>query len=96
MNSREILEVVAIYRQVFENSAIPKIDFPHDQFLVPRYGDDALSHCHGMLDKIETFATQGMLEESFGCLSFVQGVLWSMGAYSLEDLKIHNRPSSAK
>lgn len=95
MDSKKILEVVAIYRRIFEISDISKIDFPHDRFLAPRHNDDALAHCHGMLDKIEGFVAQGRLEKTFRWLGFVQGVLWSTGVCSLENLKNHDRPDIA-
>lgn len=98
MNSQKILEVIAVYRKYFEKNNIPKSDFPHDQLLT-QYGchasELALSHCHGMLDKMEQFIAQGRLEKAFRWLGFIQGTMWLSGCFTLEDLKNHSRPDSA-
>ena len=48
MNSEKILEVIDIYREYF----------------VEHNNNDLLSHCHGMLDKIEKFVVEGI----YNCL----------------------------
>jgi len=54
---------------------------------------NALEHCHGMLDQMEGFANQGRMSKAFRWLGFIQGVLWVLRVYTLEDLKNHNRPT---
>jgi|SRR3989338_4031467 len=98
MNNQKVLEVIAIYRAYFEERNIHKIDFPHTLSLA-NYGDQAkemaLSHCHGMLDQMESFVAEGRMEKTFRWLGFIQGVLWLTGCYTLEELKNQNRPNSA-
>lgn len=36
-------------------------------------------------------ATQGDREKAMRWLGFIQGVLWTSGVYSIEDMKNHNR-----
>ena len=45
-----------------------------------------------MLDEMETFLKENRKEELMRWLGFVQGCLWTLGIYTLDDLKNHNRP----
>ena len=90
MTSDKVLQVIATYRQRFEDDGIGKIDYPHDDLL--EHVEIGLEHCHGMLDKMVEFVHEGRTEKVFRWLGFVQGVLWTNRVYTLTDLKDHNRP----
>jgi len=93
MDEKKVLKVIGIYRRGFKKMGIPKKDFPHDQLINTK--ENMLAHCHGMLDEIEVFVAEGRIEKAFRWLGFIQGCLWSTGHYTLDELKNHNRPSSA-
>lgn len=90
MTAEKVLEVIDTYRQLFVKKGVGKLDFPHDVAL--SCANLGLEHCHGMLDKIVEFVRENRMEKTFRWLGFIQGVLWSNGIYTLEDLKNHNRP----
>jgi methionine salvage enolase-phosphatase E1 len=94
MNADKLLAVIAIYRKNFIRKKIEAVDFSHID--KPIKCEEILSHCHGMLNKMEKFVLEGRIEKAFKWLGFVQGCLWSAGYYSLEDLKNHNRPTIEK
>jgi len=52
----------------------------------------ALNHLLSMLPAMESFAKEGRREKFFRWLGFMQGVLWSLGEFSLNELRDHNRP----
>lgn len=108
MTKEKVLEVIRVYRKEFERRDIPKIEFPHDQFLDvdPSYqGNGAffasvlskfgLAHCHQMLDKMEQFVREDRMDKVFRWLGFIQGVLWRSGVYNLDSLKNHSRPDDS-
>jgi len=90
MNVEKVREVIVIYRQYFEKNKIPKVDFPHEKTLSS--SEETLSHCHGMLDKMENFLDEGRIEKVFRWLGFIQGCLWATKQYTIGELANHNRP----
>ena len=92
MDTEKILKVIAIYRSYFTNKGIGIIDFSHTD--KPDSSKEILAHCHGMLDRMEEFISEGRIEKTFRWLGFIQGCLWSTGQYCLDDLKNHNRPDT--
>ena len=93
MTKTKCLATLRIYRDFFEGKKVPKLDVPHD--LVGPTQAQSLAHAHGMLDQMEQFIREDRMEKFFRWLGFVQGILWSLGIYPLEDLKNHNRPESS-
>ena len=90
MDGAKIREVLDIYRKEFKKQKISKKEFPHFSLLPTR--EQALAHCYTMFDKMEVFLTEGRIAKTFRWLGFIQGVLWVLGVYTLEQLKNHNRP----
>jgi len=93
LDKNKILEVVAVYRQKFEKMEVEKTPFPHNKLLPLLSINLAIAHCYQMLDQMELFIKEGRTEKTFRWLGFIQGVLWVLGIFSLEDLKNHNRPT---
>ena len=91
MDSIKVQEILSTYRRLFEMKNIGKINFPHSE--IPVNSVEMLAHCHGMIDQMEIFITEGRMEKVMRWLGFLQGVFWSNGWYCLEDLKNHNRPT---
>lgn len=91
MTPEKVLQVIEIYRKLFTDEDIGKINYPHDELV--DCAETGLDHCHGMLDKIVEFVREGRTEKAFRWLGFIQGVLWSNRVYTLTDIKNHNRPT---
>lgn len=91
MTNQKIREVIRIYRMMFMERRVGIADYPHDRLLC--HDVEGLEHCHGMLAKIETFLDEGRREKAFRWLGFLQGFLWAVRVYTLDELCSHNRPS---
>ncbi|OGD57303.1 hypothetical protein A2V71_00510 [Candidatus Berkelbacteria bacterium RBG_13_40_8] len=92
MTKEKYLEAIENLRQYFKKKEIPKIDYPHNEFIDPCFPDICLVHCHGMLDKMLEFLEQGRIDKVNRWLGFIQGVLWRSGLFTLDDLKNMNKP----
>lgn len=92
MNDTKVLEVLRTYRTHFVAMRVEPKDYPHDELVGPRQGEDVLAHCCGMLPKIELFIHEGKIGKAKRWLGFIQGCLWTSGIYTLTNLMNHNRP----
>ncbi len=96
MNLQRGREVITLYRSHL--SLIPKRDGPFNRQPLPQ---EASSHVHGMLDRMEELLneTEKHLALEMGAdwdkfnrwLGFVQGVFWLNGDYTLDTMRDHNR-----
>ena len=89
MTPEKMLEVIEVYRKLFVERGVGKIDYPHDELLDSEV--HGLEHCHGMLDKMDAFVREGRREKAFRWLGFIQGVLWAKRIFPLAELMDHNR-----
>jgi hypothetical protein len=90
MTKEKVLEVISIYRKHFKEKGFGTVNaLNHDEF--GYLGMIHMIYCHEMLDKMEKMVAEGQMEKVFCRLGFVQGCLWSLGIYTLEELKSHNR-----
>lgn len=90
MTNEKCLEVIARYRERLEKLQVEAIETDYDA-----KGPDrkiALNHSLSMIPQMEQFIQQGRREKFFRWLGFTQGVLWSFGEFSLNELRDHNRP----
>ena len=53
--------------------------------------EGAHEHAKWMLDRIDEFADQGRMGKAFRWLGFLQGVFWTLGTYTLNQMREHNR-----
>lgn len=53
---------------------------------------EKVAHQLYLCDSIEQFLKDGRLEKAMRWLGFLQGTLCACGAYTIEQLKYHNRP----
>lgn len=88
MTTEKVLEVVAYYRRCLEQFDIAKEKF---EYYGSPNSEEIAKHCHAMLDDIEQFVREGRTEKAHRHLGFVQGCLWAIGVYTIEELKNHNR-----
>jgi len=52
---------------------------------------DAMGHVLVMIPRIKQFIKEERREKAFRWLGFVQGILWSYGEYTIEELRDHNK-----
>ncbi len=100
MTPEKVIEVVERYRQEFIRMGIAKSAYHHDDLFRINSDlswdyNDALRHCHNMLDQMVQFVKEGRMEKTFRWLGFIQGVLWANGIYTLAELQNHNKPPDA-
>jgi len=83
MNDKNFLSLLQKYKErieklkskTAENSYNEKVD---------------LEHLLSMLPIMEKFIQEGQREKFFRWLGFMQGVFWSLGEFSLDELRNHN------
>ncbi len=89
MTREKVLEVIEKYHALFEELRIQFMEIDHGIRGPSR--EQQLSHCASMLPSMEAFIASGQMEKVFRWLGFLQGVLWTNSAYTLEELRNHNR-----
>lgn len=57
-------------------------------------GDWRTEHLRTMVPKMREFLAEDRREKLMRWIGFMQGALWSLEWYSLEELKDHNRPDA--
>jgi hypothetical protein len=95
MTDEKVHEVVERYRNRLAAFADTKYPFELNHRLSRQ--DDwpefhALIKAAKMLDSIDQFIRESRREKAFRWLGFVQGVLFTTGVYSIEEMANHNRP----
>ena len=90
MTKDKLKETLGVYRNYFEEQQTGKKKIPADKN--PQSNIEALEYMHAMLDEMEEFLKEGRIEKFHRWLGFLQGNLWRMGIFTLEELKNHNRP----
>jgi len=90
MTKTKIRAVLKIYEK--ELGARNYAKHPYDHKGLFPGNMKALWHVHSMIGKVKVFLKEDRVEKAFRWLGFIQGVLWTAGFYSLEELKNHNRP----
>ncbi|MEN9604542.1 MAG: hypothetical protein RJB39_227 [Candidatus Parcubacteria bacterium] len=90
MTDNKILEVIERYRALFRGLGIPEIRCNSDKKIETR--EEALAHLHQMLDTMVTFVGEKRTGKAFRWLGFLQGALWVLQEYTLDELKDHSRP----
>lgn len=63
MTPEKVLEVIALYRELFFKMGIKNENYPHDELLLQE--NVGLSHCYGMLDAMVRFVKDGRMEKAF-------------------------------
>lgn len=96
MDADKIPEVILIYRKKLTNMDVRKEPYSHKMKLPFGFNNLrilALQHCHNMLVTMEELVDAGRIDKAFRWLGFVQGVLWTLRIYTLDELKNHSRPT---
>lgn len=95
MTPAKVLQVIQFYRSHFEKYRLPKNKKNPNTYTGLEY-KPMWAHCHAMLDEMEQFVKSDRMEKCFRWLGFIQGVLWTTGEFTLNDLKNHSRPDEDK
>jgi len=97
MDGKKVLEVIDTYEQELKRRGATPLKADHNQVLDPATDNRAvcLGHCLGMIPQMREFIATDHLEKTFRWLGFIQGVLWPLGIYSIDEMKNHNRPDSS-
>jgi hypothetical protein len=95
MTPKKVLEVITIYENRLRELGIKETKYNHS-ITVPQERAPILGHCLGMFEEMREFVSRGKMRKVFRWLGFVQGCLWSMGVYDIEELRNHNRPAAGE
>lgn len=88
----KVLSLVTLYEKrlshVEAKQWIPPVDDP----LIGLYRGERLQHLKWQLAQIESIErTPAGVDEIHRVIGYIQGALWSLGFYTIEDLSYHNR-----
>lgn len=94
MDLERVRRVIEFYDAVLEEN----YHVGSNRFVPPRYPEGAppapaaLRHLRYMITEMRGFIVQGRTEKAMRWLGFLQGVLWALGVFSIDELKDHSRP----
>lgn len=80
------LAIVEQYRELLENVNASRFSDDGDPKPLEAY-----AHAKWMLYKIEEFVAEDKLGKANRWLGFVQGIFYSFGAYTINEMRDHNR-----
>ena len=88
MTEKRILDAIKAYK-------VRMADYPpfrmRDDVKSPSW--DRRCHLHWMCDQIPGFLKEGRREKVMRWLGFIQGTLWALDEYTIEEMKHHNMPT---
>ncbi len=84
MTTDGILRIIALYRDRLKKAASARC--PNDR--LPDF-EEAARHCKWMLGEMERHAAEWPEDKLNRWLGFVQGALWMLGVYTIDDLRNH-------
>lgn len=93
MSSKKIGEALIICRKCLESLNVPIRQ--HPDHLPAISNDSVLAHCHWMTIEAEDFLAKGRREKAMRWLCFVQGCIFTLRHFCINEMKDHNRPDAA-
>lgn len=104
MTNKKIHQVLDLYEKrisTFDPVSLLHLMIPGIEDAVRRQAaQDAIERLKGqfdhvkeMISKMRVFLAEDRREKTFRWLGFIQGVFYSLGIYTIEDMANHNRPS---
>ena len=84
MTKKQVIKLCKIYQEHFSDSGIEPIK-------EGKKSGRILNHLMWMTIEIPKLVEEDKMEKVFRWLGFLQGALWANGAFTLEELKNHNR-----
>lgn len=85
MQKEQILRLLDEYEKRFIASEIEPFEAPIDEIIFDV--EEQLSHCYSMIPELKEMVAENRLEEVYHLLGFLDGVFWSVGECTLNDLK---------
>lgn len=93
MDLERVRAIVEFYDAHLQNVGVPVRKLPLAPEVARRVGEaPEWQHLRYMFEEMRKMISEGRTEKAMRWLGFVQGVLWTTGAFSLDDLKNHSRP----
>ena len=90
MTNEKIAEAAAACKDILIGEKVAPKQFPSDHW--PELDEEILAHAHFMLDEIiNVLLPANRRDKAFRWLGFVQGILWSVGLVTIDELKNQNR-----
>lgn len=92
MDTRQILQVLAMYEERLLQEGIPKIAMSDDRYFGSLSKEENLAHAHYLIEGTRKFALDPKKEGKMNRhLTAIQMCLSNALWYTLEELKSHNR-----
>ncbi len=88
--NEENLSLITQYRKHLEKLNAEPVKAHYDFYLPTK--KIALDHLYSMLPEMGKFIRENQREKFSRWLGFIQGVLWLLGEFTLNELRNHNRP----
>lgn len=60
------------------------------------YATPQVAHLQQMIPQMREFLKEGRREKLMRWIGFMQGVMWSTGIFTLEELMAHNKPDEVE
>lgn len=103
MDKEQVLQVIEQYQSRFSHLTARRLERPTSGGLnLPPNKPEAVRHLRYMCNRVEEMLVlvdqmdeacedfTGVLEKVYRWLGFIQGVLWSQGDFSINELREHN------
>ena len=91
MTKDKIIEVAEIYQELFKLQKIKPKRLNHSKEAGQCTKKELRGHLYYMVSNAIAFAQTNKIEKAFDYLRFVQGALFMMDEYTIEDLEKHNQ-----
>jgi hypothetical protein len=88
VQKEQIIRLLNQYEQRFIDSEIEPVEAPGDEVIFNV--EEQLSHCYSMIPELKAMVAENRLDEVNHLFGFFNGVFWSIGDCTLEDLKPDN------
>lgn len=90
MTPDQILKANDKYKEFFKTTHYKPVPCADDD----NYHPHGMSHLFWMTFQIPIFVKQNRADKAMRWLCFIQGALWTYGAYTIKEFKADNRPGS--
>lgn len=91
MTDKKIVEVLSFYENTYLANGVQPVRWPA-ALVGPPKSVRFLQHIVWMCQEAKKFVAEGRKDKAFRWLGFIQGVLWTKGEYTIEELANHSRP----
>ncbi len=86
MNKEQLLAILANYQKTLNLIKPQRADY---SLRIPSHAE-ALGHAVFMIDQIRELVMGGKTDKAHRWLGFLQGVLWTQGIFTIDEMRAHN------